>query len=114
MSRDGSGGVEVSLSRKSMSRNSTLLATSCHTIYNLPVEEFIRIKRNSTSFSDFVIQQNRACDRLIAHKLPSWTIERDIRRVCYILRSELLKDKSSKRIRHPVTAPVTFSTTYSP
>lgn len=68
---DMTNGVVISPYRKSMSRNATLLATSCHpkhVVENIPLGELVRTKRNCTHLDTFFKQQDSVCERLQARR----------------------------------------------
>ncbi|CAJ0953387.1 unnamed protein product [Ranitomeya imitator] len=71
--------VAVSPYRKSTDSNSILEAHSCHpkhVIKNIPVGEFIRLKRNCSSAAQFTQETESAVFRLKDRGYPNWMLHR--------------------------------------
>lgn len=107
-------GITVSPFRKSMARNTTLLATSCHpkhVIHNIPLGELICTKRNCTQEATYIQAEQEALERLHICKYPKWTLTCAQNKITHIKRDNLLLNKTS--IQNITDPPITFSTTYS-
>lgn len=109
-------GVTISPFRKSMARNATLLATSCHpdhVINNIPLGELVRTRRNCTSAETYTTYQEEACNRLRARSYPEWTLTKAKARVAHLNRQNLLVEHTHNTRQTTQTNSLTFSTTYS-
>lgn len=108
--------IEILPFTKSMARNTLLLATSCHashTIRNLPIGEFIRIKRNCSDAQEYDKQKLVVKNKLLARSYPQWSIDRAMARVQNIQRESLFGKKPKVKLK-PIENKITFSTIYSP
>lgn len=98
-----------------MSRDTSLLATSCHAphvICNLPVGELLRTKKTCSNPDKLLVYQNDVRNKLLVRQCPGWRIDRALHKTALIPRESLFTSKNKCRPLEKEQL-VTFTTPYS-